>query len=133
MPAKKTVGKKAQPIKQSQDWRAYVKNIKTKYVVLASISFVLLIVLNVLIFTSGTKSEADLKPHISSDVVQTDLSVQKTDRPIDNQTKELFVGDLSNNMGAVGKAMVQWMDLLVLLMVLGLVFGMIARFARMKL
>jgi len=134
MAAKNKVGKQnAKPINQSKDWREHFKHIKTKYVVLASISFVLLIVLNILIFSSGTRTEADL-PVPTSDYAKTIDLQEKFIAPdstsLTNETTSITGVVLQDSMGEVGKAMVRWMDLIVLLIVLGFIVGFITQMSR---
>ena len=134
MAAKNKVGKQnAKPINQSKDWREHFKHMKTKYVVLASISFVLLIVLNILIFSSSTRTEADL-PVLTSEYAKTIDLQEKFIAPdstsLTNETTSITGVVLQDSMGEVGKAMVRWMDLIVLLIVLGFIVGFITQMSR---
>lgn len=134
MAAKNKVGKQnAKPINQSKDWREHFKHIKTKYVVLASISFVLLIVLNILIFSSGTRTEADLPVPTSEYAKTIDLQekfIAPDSTSLTNETTSITGVVLQDSMGEVGKAMVRWMDLIVLLIVLGFIVGFITQMSR---
>jgi len=134
MAAKNKVGKQnAKPINQSKDWREHFKHMKTKYVVLASISFVLLIVLNILIFSSGTRTEADLPVPTSEYAKTIDLQekfIAPDSTSLTNETTSITGVVLQDSMGEVGKAMVRWMDLIVLLIVLGFIVGFITQMSR---
>ena len=134
MAAKNKVGKQnAKPINQSKDWREHLKHMKTKYVVLASISFVLLIVLNILIFSSSTRTEADLPVPISEYAKTLDLQekfIAPDSTSLTNETTSITGVVLQASMGEVGKAMVRWMDLIVLLMALGFIVGFITQMSR---
>jgi hypothetical protein len=125
--------KVTKPSKKQPDWREHIKHMKMKYVVLASISFALLIALGFFLLSSGTKSEADLPVQISEaaktqQMKQTQSVFVDPALKLQNETSSSQI--VSDGASEVGVAMIKWMNLIVFLLVLLLIIRFVAQMSR---